>query len=59
MPRVQDFNAIVNAGFLFKLDSNEKVLEKPNIIFGGIKPDFVSALTKLINFLYSKNFFDF
>jgi hypothetical protein len=40
--RAQNSYAHVNAGFLFKLDNNGKVLEKPNIIFGGINNNFVS-----------------
>lgn len=42
MPRAQNAHAVVNAGFLFKLDNKGNVLERPNIIFGGIRPDFVS-----------------
>ena len=42
MPRAQNAHADVNAGFLFKLDAETKVIERPNIIFGGINPDFVS-----------------
>ncbi|XP_046679837.1 probable aldehyde oxidase 4 isoform X1 [Homalodisca vitripennis] len=44
MPRSQNAHAYVNAGFLFKVDKkdNFKVLEKPNIVFGGITPEFVS-----------------
>lgn len=44
MPRAQNAHALVNAGFLFKLDNAGKVLQKPNILFGGIRPDFVSEL---------------
>ncbi|XP_039288989.1 xanthine dehydrogenase isoform X2 [Nilaparvata lugens] len=45
MPRAQNAHAYVNAGFLFKLDKNDKfkVLEKPRIVFGGINPNFVHA----------------
>lgn len=42
MPRAQNAHALVNVGFLFKLDGGGKVLKKPNIIIGGINPDFVS-----------------
>ena len=42
MPRAQNAHAYVNAGFCFKLDEKTRVLERPNIIFGGINPDFVS-----------------
>lgn len=44
MPRAQNAHAHVNAGFLFKLDGTGKVLEKPNIIFGGINEHFVSII---------------
>lgn len=45
MPRAQNAHAIVNAGFLFELDSDTtKVLQKPNIIFGGINSKFVNNL---------------
>lgn len=43
MPRAQNAHAHVNAGFLFKLDSGGKLLEKPNIIFGGINEHFLHA----------------
>ncbi|XP_032686991.1 indole-3-acetaldehyde oxidase-like isoform X2 [Odontomachus brunneus] len=43
MPRAQNAHALVNAGFLFKLDGGGKVLEKPNIIFGGINKQFLHA----------------
>ncbi|XP_024942171.1 xanthine dehydrogenase 1 isoform X2 [Cephus cinctus] len=43
MPRTQNAHAHVNAGFLFKLDGTGKVMEKPNIILGGIKHDFLHA----------------
>ncbi|XP_011694373.1 PREDICTED: xanthine dehydrogenase/oxidase-like isoform X2 [Wasmannia auropunctata] len=43
MPRAQNAHAHINAGFLFKLDGGGKVLEKPNIIFGGINEHFLHA----------------
>lgn len=48
MPRAQNAHAYVNAGFLFKVDKKDKyrVMEKPNIVFGGISPAFVSTLFK-------------
>lgn len=49
MPRAQNAHAHVNAGFLFKLDGAGKVLEKPNIIIGGINKDFVSKTTDLLS----------
>lgn len=42
MPRAQNAHAHVNAAFRFKLDGSNKILEKPNIIFGGINESFVS-----------------
>ncbi|KAG8310059.1 hypothetical protein J6590_071596 [Homalodisca vitripennis] len=44
-PRAQNAHAHVNAGFLFKVDKKDKfkVLERPNIVFGGISPSFVHA----------------
>lgn len=47
MPRAQNAHAHVNAGFLFKLNGAGKVLEQPNIIFGGINKNFVSEVTNL------------
>lgn len=41
MPRAQNSHALVNAGFLFKFDKIGKILDRPNMIYGGIKPDFV------------------
>ncbi|KYN03669.1 Aldehyde oxidase 2 [Cyphomyrmex costatus] len=43
MPRAQNARAHVNAGFLFKIDTDGKVLELPDIIFGGINKDFYHA----------------
>ncbi|XP_028031989.1 indole-3-acetaldehyde oxidase-like isoform X3 [Bombyx mandarina] len=42
MPRAQNAHAIVNAGFLFKLDQEKKVASS-NIIYGNISPSFVHA----------------
>ncbi|XP_023247177.1 xanthine dehydrogenase-like [Copidosoma floridanum] len=57
MPRAQNAHAIVNAGFLFKLDDGGKVLKRPNIIFGGIRPEFLHAV-KTEEFLEEKCIFD-
>nr|BCT26317.1 aldehyde oxidase [Euura sp. 'Pontania] len=54
MPRAQNAHAHVNAGFLFKLDANGKVLEKPNMIIGGIRPEFLHA-TRTEEYLMGKN----
>ncbi|XP_014217161.1 xanthine dehydrogenase-like [Copidosoma floridanum] len=57
MPRAQNAHAIVNAGFLFKLDKDGKVLERPNVIFGGIDPDFLHA-SKTETFFSGKCIYD-
>ncbi|KAJ8687934.1 hypothetical protein QAD02_023729 [Eretmocerus hayati] len=57
MPRAQNAHALVNAGFLFKLEKDGKIVEEPNIIFGGIRPDFLHAL-KTEKFLTGKNIYD-
>ncbi|CAG7828319.1 unnamed protein product [Allacma fusca] len=43
--RYQNAHPDVNAGFLFKIsqDKNKTVIEKPNIVFGGITSSFVRA----------------
>ncbi|KAI8431972.1 hypothetical protein MSG28_004503 [Choristoneura fumiferana] len=41
MPRAQNAHAILNAGFLFKLNSLN--IDKCNIVFGNIRPEFVRA----------------
>lgn len=48
MPRAQNAHAIVNAGFLCKFDEKYRAIERPNIIFGGINPNFVSFLKSSI-----------
>ncbi|XP_043496073.1 indole-3-acetaldehyde oxidase-like [Polistes fuscatus] len=57
MPRAQNAHAHINAGFLFKLDGNGIVLEKPNILFGGIRPEFMHAVNTQ-EFLLQKSIFD-
>ncbi|XP_066582260.1 uncharacterized protein [Prorops nasuta] len=57
MPRAQNAHAHVNAGFLFKLDGASKVLENPNIIFGGIHPNFLHAV-KTEEYLTGKSLMD-
>ncbi|KAJ0176278.1 hypothetical protein K1T71_008452 [Dendrolimus kikuchii] len=42
MPRAQNAHAIVNAGFLFKMDTSNKVIAS-NIVFGNISPTFNTA----------------
>ncbi|XP_063993360.1 uncharacterized protein LOC135171019 [Diachasmimorpha longicaudata] len=42
-PRAQNAHAYVNAGFLLKLDTSGTVQEVPNILFGGIRPNFLHA----------------
>ncbi|XP_018304049.1 xanthine dehydrogenase/oxidase-like [Mycetomoellerius zeteki] len=57
MPRAQNAHAHVNAGFLFKLDGGGKVLEEPNIIYGGINKQFLHA-TKTQQQLVGKSILD-
>ncbi|XP_017888813.1 xanthine dehydrogenase/oxidase-like isoform X2 [Ceratina calcarata] len=57
MPRAQNAHAHVNAGFLFKLDGTGKVLQKPNIIMGGINKDFLHA-SNTEEFLVGKSIYD-
>ncbi|XP_044766834.1 xanthine dehydrogenase/oxidase-like [Coccinella septempunctata] len=56
MPRAQNAHALVNAGFLFKLDSNNKV-ESATIVIGNINPEFIHA-TKTEAFLTGKELFN-
>ncbi|XP_018404573.1 PREDICTED: xanthine dehydrogenase/oxidase-like [Cyphomyrmex costatus] len=57
MPRAQNARTHVNAGILFKIDTDGKVLELPNIIFGGINKDFYHASgTEILSM--GKNLFD-
>lgn len=42
MARAQNVYAHVNAGFLFRLDPYNNIIEKPNIVYGGINSKFVS-----------------
>ncbi|XP_076397558.1 uncharacterized protein LOC100882814 isoform X3 [Megachile rotundata] len=57
MPRAQNAHAHVNGGFLFKLDGAGRVVEKPNIIFGGINEHFLHA-SKTEEYLIGKSIFD-
>ncbi|KAG1683136.1 Xanthine dehydrogenase [Nymphon striatum] len=43
--RSQNSHAYINAGFMFEISKSEnfKVKSKPNIVFGGVKADFVHA----------------
>ncbi|KAI5744765.1 hypothetical protein M8J76_005006 [Diaphorina citri] len=46
MPRAQNAHAIVNAGFIFSFDPNDKlkrVIQVPRVVYGGISPNFVHA----------------
>ncbi|XP_011302981.1 indole-3-acetaldehyde oxidase [Fopius arisanus] len=57
MPRAQNAHALVNAGFLFKLDASGLVQTQPNIIFGGIRPEFLHA-TATEKYLTGKRILD-
>ncbi|CAG9788241.1 unnamed protein product [Diatraea saccharalis] len=56
MPRSQNAHAIVNAGFLYKLNNNNIVLES-RIVFGGLSPQFIRAL-QTEQVLINKNLFE-
>ncbi|KAK9891879.1 hypothetical protein WA026_017364 [Henosepilachna vigintioctopunctata] len=56
MPRAQNAHALVNAGFLFKLDSENKV-QSATLVFGNINPQFIHA-TETEKFLIGKELFN-
>lgn len=56
MPRAQNAHAMVNAGFLLKLDKNQAV-QSARIVYGGINPSFNHAI-KAENYLPGKSIFD-
>ncbi|KAF2897493.1 hypothetical protein ILUMI_08680, partial [Ignelater luminosus] len=56
MPRKQNAHAMVNAGFLLKLDRNQTV-QSARIVYGGINPSFHHA-TKAEQYLIGKQIFD-
>ncbi|KAJ8949770.1 hypothetical protein NQ318_018999 [Aromia moschata] len=55
MPRAQNTPAVLNAGFLFKLNGN--AVESARIVYGAINPNFIHA-SNTENFLKSHNLFD-
>lgn len=55
MPRAQNAHAMVNAGFLFKLNSG--VVQSARIVYGGINPQFVHA-TKTEKLIKGQQLFD-
>ncbi|XP_047997895.1 indole-3-acetaldehyde oxidase-like isoform X2 [Leguminivora glycinivorella] len=55
MPRAQSAHAIVNAGFLYRLDSSNKV-QGARIVYGAMNPHFVHA-SKTEGFLIGKKLF--
>ncbi|CAG4933315.1 unnamed protein product [Parnassius apollo] len=55
MPRTENVRAIVHAGFLYKLDNCNKVLEC-RLAFGGLSPNFIRAY-KTEKFLVGKFLF--
>nr|UZT55363.1 aldehyde oxidase 4 [Spodoptera frugiperda] len=55
MPRAQNAHAVVNAGFLFKLDT-AKNIKSANIIYGNISPTFIKA-TQTESLLVGQNLF--
>ncbi|KAJ3639855.1 hypothetical protein Zmor_003190 [Zophobas morio] len=56
MPRAQNVHALVNAGFLFQLDSNN-VVQNATIIYGNINFEFVHAAATE-SLLKGKHLFD-
>lgn len=42
MPRAQNAHAVMNAGFLFKVDS-KNIVNSARIVYGCISPDFINA----------------
>ena len=58
MPRSRNAHAYINAGFCAKLDSANKIVEKPNIIFGGIRPSLVTQKSKMLHTIVN-NYFSF
>lgn len=57
MPRAQNALAIVNAGFLMKMQSDMVTVSSATIVYGNINKDFVHA-TNTEQFLVGKNLFD-
>lgn len=55
MPRAENARAMVNAGFLYKL-SSDNVVQSARIVFGGLSPKFVRA-TATEQFLVKKKLF--
>lgn len=56
MPRAQNAHALVNAGFLLQLDSDNLVVSA-RIVYGCINSTFIHA-TNTENYLQGKNIFD-
>lgn len=56
MPRAQNAHAMVNAGFLVKLDENS-VVTQARIVYGAINPSFVHA-ERAEAYLTGKKLFD-
>lgn len=54
MPRSQNAHAIVNAGFLYKLNNNR--VDHASIVFGGLSPKFIHA-ARTEYYLLGKNLF--
>lgn len=45
MPRKQNVHAVVNAGFLFRINSENNIVEeRPSIVYGNISKTFVSVM---------------
>lgn len=55
MPRAQNSHAVINAGFLFKINA-DKVIQRANIVYGGVSADFIHA-KETEKYLVGKNVF--
>lgn len=56
MPRSQNAHAIVNSGFLCKLDESGNTVEQARLVFGNLSPEFIRA-TKTEEYLIGKKLF--
>lgn len=56
MPRSQSAHAIVNAGFMYKLNRNS-IVNECRIVYGGLSPSFVRA-SATEAYLIGKNLFE-
>ncbi|XP_052742072.1 probable aldehyde oxidase gad-3 [Bicyclus anynana] len=55
MPRAQNAHALIHAGFIYRLDSSNRVIGC-RIVYGGLSPTFIRAYNTE-KYLYGKNLF--